>query len=130
MVLLFTLSNGCFASEWRYLGTDDHGGNFAIDLSSLKWTGHLVRFWRKAEYSKPISLSSSPNQYFSKFVALSEVNCRENTIGTLYETVYAENGEIVSESAKVNRHPEMVPIAPDTVNETLANKVCHKKTID
>ena len=126
LLLLLMMSTNVTA-EWTPVSRSGNGDTTVyVDFKTIKRKGHKVKMWVLMDF-KTVKISTVDNiRYLSDF-GLDEYDCEEENRQNITYYWYSGNmrtGEIIYSSLDKGK---LIPIVPDSIDETLFKIACGKK---
>ena len=125
-IFLLFFSMKCFSSTWETIVTmPDQKGYQEIDSSSIAKDGNLIKVWTKATY---LDGYYDQQTFYKSSKILYKINCQSMMISYSQAIYYSEIGGMgkVVKSYSISS-PVFDDIAPETLGEIIAIRVCKKK---
>jgi hypothetical protein len=108
------------AAEWQLVGADTHSTKkFFVDASSIKVAGGVRHAWVKI-IELPHQVQTEDGKYVDYTIVRWAFNCSEATAKPEGGTEYYEDGTNLHNDF----HVTMMPVTPDSVDETLMRFIC------
>ncbi len=126
LLIALALFSAQASAEWQYIGEDDNGIRFFMDLSTKRQQGKYTLVWEMDDYPETRVFKGKS---FSSAKTLTVYNCPEFRFGTksylLYNGKAGTGGVVQSESRELSE-VDFEDAAPDTMGEEMLKKVCSK----
>jgi hypothetical protein len=122
------------SDRWIYYGKTEDGNKYYYDKNSMTNINHkIIKVWNKIKFSKIgtdkiVQLRQDyklPMDVWDKLdyeINLYELDCVNNTMKWIKFVIYNDKGKILQNIDFPN--PTIDQILPDSMMETLRNKVC------
>lgn len=136
-----------FAAQWEPVAETQDETTVLIDIAGIALDKATRRFWLKFDYSRSLSRSTKLQAFEEQKSKLGfgpcggnmrttcdlswfgpeekkqewKVDCMGKTITILMSISYDQRGTVVESSREAS---DPVPIVPDTIGETIVNRVC------
>lgn len=136
-LLVVSLSSICFSEEnidrWVLYGKSPFGDYYYDKMSVTKGSKNIIRVWEKVKFTKEGKDSQTKDRKYSKIpkyewdkldfgINLYEFDCENNTRRLLSFVDYNDEERIIEKFNVAN--PEIEPVIPGSINESLLKSVC------
>jgi hypothetical protein len=111
------------AADWEFVGADEEGNRYSVDLPHAGRDGSVIRVQVRTEYAKPRRVASAGKDVF---VALDRmaVDCAEGSFAVEARTYVAADGTDIPRGALAREDLRFRPAAAGSMSETIVRFVC------
>jgi hypothetical protein len=129
LLIFLLISLNSLAQKWNEVAVDKSGMKYSIKSSYLSKGGDygseegLVKIWTK---KSPVKLHMKNGKYYKNayFIELIEFDCKNSKTKLFARIAYSLNGNVIFSDNFDSFDNDWENIVPDTVGETILNKVC------
>jgi hypothetical protein len=112
-----------YASEWKYIGSDDKGNIWAVDTASIVSNGHMVRSWTRIDFKE--RQPYPPNGELIRHVlSVNVVNCVKHQISVKASRLLRDDSSVITAHEDIDSNIQWQTVAPDPIVEKTMAYVC------
>jgi hypothetical protein len=113
-------------AEWQFIGSDDNGLRFFMDLSTKRQQGKYTLVWDREDYPKA---QVANGKSFNSAKTLTVYDCAEYRYGTksyLHYSGKSGTGDVVHSASRELSEVDFEDAAPETTGEAMLKIACGK----